>query len=174
MLRPTRAFAVATLVLVPALAPAGMNKNFLVPAFSPCIGKGSCPPARASTFTFETATLQSPAGRYIAAGKLALKVELKGVRDASGGLVTTNASDPTDDFKIVLGAGQVTIPGVGTLPVTALPDTEIPFDLRDGKAKVTYRTPDVTPSGLVTEGGVVSIVDNQGHRLATVGSQSKP
>jgi hypothetical protein len=163
-------------VLAPVVALGGpMNRNFLVPAFRRCPGPASCfPPVRESAYTFDTAVLRTPSGRFISGGKVALLVELKGVRDATGALVSTNASDPRDDFKVILAAGQVTVPGVGTLPTNALPDTVIGFDLRDGKARIVYKTPDSLPAGLVTEGGAVSIVDNQDKRFATIGSQSHP
>ena len=61
-------------------------------------------------------------------------------------------------------------PGVLSGPVV------IPFDVKDGAAKVVYRTPGTIPipDGIVVEGGTVVILDNQGKRLATVGAQSPP
>ena len=40
-------------------------------------------------------------------------------------------------------------------------------------ARVVYKTPDV-PRGTVVEGGVVTVLDPDGRRLATIGSQAAP
>lgn len=138
-----------------------------------------CTPARReSSFTFDSAALKSAPTRYIAPGKLAFVLVIRGLRDASGSLVTTNPGNPSDDFQIVSPPGQTTLtfldstyaPGGISGPVV------VPFDVRQGAAKVVYKLPDSLPipDGIVVEGGSVTILDNQGKRLATVGAQSRP
>ena len=176
-------------LLAPGLSAAGrLNTTVLVPAYESCprgttttteASHAPCTPARLdSSFTFETALLKSATTRYIEAGKLAFIVVLRGVRDASGKLVTTNPGDPSDDFEVVSPPGQTTLtflnstyaPGGISGPVV------VPFDLRNGAAKVVYKLSDTPaiPDGIVVEGGNVSILDNQGKRLATVGARSRP
>jgi len=40
---------------------------------------------------------------------VSLVIDLKGVRDASGALVTTDTSNPADDFILRTPAGRVTL-----------------------------------------------------------------
>jgi hypothetical protein len=185
-----RLVAVA-LMLVPVSALAGSaNVTPLVPAYLSCprptttTTLGSPPPCspaeRESAYRFDSALLKSSRRPYIKAGAVAFVAVLKGVRDANGQLVTTDPADPADDFAIVSPPGQTTVtflnatfaPGVLSGPVT------VPFDLKGGAAKVTYRVPDDVPipDGIVVEGGSVTIYDNASprRRLATVGSQSPP
>jgi len=42
-----------------------------------------------------------------------------------------------------------------------------------GRAKIPYKTPDV-PRGTVVEGAGITILDPEGRRLATIGSQAAP
>jgi hypothetical protein len=164
----TRIAAVLVLVLLPTLAfGGGVNRNYLVPSFQNCAGPSVCPPQHDSSFTFDSAVLKTPVSRFLRSRKTAFTLELRGVRDAAGNLVSGA------QFTVVLATGQVTVPGVGTFPEGALPDTRIPFTVERGKADVVYKSPDV-PRGTVVEGGVVTVIDPDGKRLATIGSQAKP
>src|SRR5213594_3804312 len=96
---------------------AGLNRNYLVPSFRTCAGPAACPPQHDSSFTFESAVLKTPASRFLRSGKTAFTLELKGVRDAAGNLVSGA------QFTVVLATGQITVPGIGTFPPGAIPDT---------------------------------------------------
>ena len=181
--------ALVAVLLGPGVAGAGrLNTTYLVPAYEGCprgtttttqASPAPCTPARReSTFTFESAVLKTAPARYIAANKVAFMLVIRGIRDGSGALVTTRAGDPTDDFQVVSPPGQTTLtflsstyaPGAISGPVV------IPFDVKDGAAKVIYKTPGtiLIPDGIVVEGGSVVVLDNQGKRLATIGAQSPP
>jgi hypothetical protein len=165
-------------LLLPGVAAAGGNVVFLVRAFRPCPGPAICTAAPDSSFTFDTAVLKTSRARYTKGGKVAVTVEIKGVRDAGGALVTTDANDPSDDFRLVIPESQVTVPGIGTLPPgVAGGDVVVPFDLRNGIGRQPYPTPAAADSqpGLVAEStGLPVIFDNQGRRLAVSGSQVRP
>ena len=174
--------AVVLAALLPALALAGMNRTYLVPAYKPCPeGQKSCAPqGPASTFTFELAILKSRPNPYIKPNQLSLAVELKGVRDASGALVTTLSSNPADDFILRTPAGRVTLlagtnlqlePGSPLSPVT-----EVRVDLKNGNGHGSLTTPDETPThGLIQQTlGVPELYDNQGNLLAVTGARSRP
>ena len=164
----TRIAAALVLVLLPKLAiGGGGNKNYLVPSFQSCAGPSVCPPEHDSSFSFDTAVLKTPASRFLRSRKTAFTLELKGVRDAAGNLVSGA------QFTVVLATGQITVPGVGTFPPGAIPDTRIPFTVERGRASVVYKTPDL-PRGTVVEGGVVTVLDPNGRRLATIGNQARP
>ena len=70
-------------------------------------------------------------------------------------------------FTVVLATGQITVPGIGTFPPGAIPDTRITFVVERGRANVPYKTPEV-PHGTVVEGAGVTILDPEGRRLATI------
>jgi hypothetical protein len=172
----------ATLTLVPALALAGMNRTYLVPAYKPCPnGQTSCaPPGPSSTFTFEQVILKSRPSPFIKPNQVSLIVELKGVRDASGALVTTDPANPADDFILRTGAGRVVLlagtnlqlePGSPLVPVT-----DLRIDLKNGKGSATLKTPEETPTnGLINQSlGVPELLDNQGNPLAVTGARSRP
>jgi hypothetical protein len=176
-----RALTIA-LTLVPALALAGMNRTYLVPAYKPCPNaQTSCAPqGTASTFTFEQALLKSRPAPYIKPNQVSVIVEVKGVRDASGALVTTDPSNPADDFVLRTGAGRVVLlagtnlqlePGSPLVPVT-----EVRFDLKNGKGTGALRTPEETPTnGLINNSiGVPELYDNQGNPLAVTGARTRP
>src|SRR5262249_61662585 len=105
------------------------------------------------SFTFDTATLKTSGIRYLAVGKPAFVFTVKGVRDASGNLVTTDPNDPADDFMVISAPGQVTLtflnetfqpgvlagPGVGRI------------DLKNRAREATYQTPPAIPHGGVHE-----------------------
>jgi hypothetical protein len=162
-------------VALPALAFAGgFNKTYLVPAFLGCAGPATCAPQRESLYRFDSAVLRNSASRFLVPGKVAFMFEIKGVRDGGGNLVTTNTADRSDDFKLVSIPGQITITGLGTFPADAIPEVVLPLDLKNGAGKLSFKTPEATPPGLVSDGGGIVVLDNQGKRLAVVGAMSKP
>lgn len=154
-----------------AAAGGGFNVSYLVPAYTKC-ESGTCPATLESTFTFGQALLKSKRSRYIEADKLSFILVIEGVRDAAGNLVTTSADDPADDFIIFIPAAQVYVPGVGVLAASSVPDTAQRFELKKGKAKVSYFTP-AAPPGIVSEGGSVLVLDPGRRRLAVIGAQSR-
>jgi len=180
------AIALAALIVSPAWA-GRAGTTYLVPAYEACprgqtttttlIPPPPCVPAtRESSFTFESATLKTSGFRYLAVGKAAFVFAVKGVRDASGNLVTTDPTNPADDFMVVTSPGQITLtflnetvpPGVVSGPVV------VRFDLKNGAGKATYKTPPPIPDGVIAETGAIVVLDNQGKRLATLGAQSPP
>ena len=164
---------VATFVLLSAvpLWAGRLNTNYLVPAYVPCPGPDTCgAPQLESTFTFDTAILRGPVGKYANPAKPSVIVELRGVKDASGALVTSDA------FTIVVAAGQVNVSAVGLTIPPGHPLSQvapIPLPLKGGKGKVVYKPAQTAPPGTVAEGGGVTVYDSQGKRLATVGTQYK-
>jgi hypothetical protein len=171
------------IALLAAVAPhaagaAGLSRTYLVPAYAPCPGPAICPARLESSFSFTTALLRSPQVKFIAPNKLTLIIELTGVKDATGALVTTDPNDPSDDFRLVLPGNQVTITSLGTLPpgFPGAGEQSVRIDLRKGAGKARLVTPEDTPkTGLVTGStGVPTIYDNQGKRLAVTGAQTPP
>jgi hypothetical protein len=176
-----RALAVV-LTLVPGLALAGMNRTYLVPAYKPCPnGQTSCTPqGTASTFTFEQALLKSRPAPYIKPNQVSVIIEVKGVRDASGALVTTDPANPADDFILRTGAGRVVLLAGINLQLEPgsplVPPSEVRLDLKNGKGSGSLRTPEETPTnGLINQSlGLPELYDNQGNPLAVTGARSKP
>jgi hypothetical protein len=175
--------SVGVLALLAATTPhaadaAGLSRTYLVPAYAPCPGPAICPARLESSFTFATASLRSPQSKFIAPNKLTLIVEITGVKDASGTLVTTDPNDPGDDFLLVLPASQVTITSLGTLPAgfPGAGEQSVRIDLKKGNGKARLMTPEETPkTGLVTaSNGAPTVYDNQGKRLAVTGAQTPP
>jgi hypothetical protein len=167
-----RVAVLASAALVPAGAhAAAFNRIWLVPGLKECPGPGTCLPVeRASTYTFDRILLRSSAARYSVPGKVTLIVELKGVRDASGALV----SGP--GFTVRTSGGRIGIPSIGTFPDSfgEAASPTLPLELRNGAGKLTYRTPEETPPGIVTNGGQVFVLDPAGNVLATSGTQGRP
>jgi len=164
---------VASLVLlatVPVWA-GRLNTNYLVAAYVPCPGPDTCgAPQRESSFTFDTAILRGPVGKYANPAKPSVVVELRGVKDAGGVLVTSDA------FTIVVVAGQVNLSALALTipaghPLSQIAPIAIP--LKGGKGKLVYKPAQAAPPGTVAEGGGVTVYDSQGKRLATVGAQYK-
>jgi hypothetical protein len=162
--------AAAVLAAVPAAA-AGLNAVYLVRAFEVCPGPNTCgAPRPESRFTFETAVLRTPRSRYTVAGKPALVLVLKGVRDETGAPVTG------DGFTLRPSSGQVNLTSQGLTipaghPLAAV--APLPISLRNGAGKVSYSPPAAAPPGTVVEGGTVTVYDSDGRRLATTGTQVK-
>ena len=103
-------------------------------------------------------------------------VELKGVRDPSGSLVTTDPGNQNDDFRLFVPASQITIGGTTTAPGVLSTDIVVGIDLKNGKGKAKYKTPaGGEGSGVIAEaGGLPYVVDSDGNRFAVSGSRDKP
>lgn len=176
MLSRSRLSAVLLLLLVtPAFA--GKSKNYLVPAYQPCTPPaGSCPAVLESRFTFESAVLRTSNAKYLKDNKVAIEVELKGVRDPSGGLVTTDPGNQSDDFRLFVPASQITLGETTTAPGILNTDIVVGIDLKNGKGKAKYKTPEGGEgSGVIAEaGGLPYVVDSDGNRFAVSGSRDKP
>jgi hypothetical protein len=147
----------------------GTNANHLVPAFVVCPGPDTCgAPQRESSFTFESAVLKAPRGKFTNPNKPAFVVELKGVKDASGAPVTST------DFTVRIAGGQVNISSLAlTIPAGHVLSAiaPIPIPLKNGNGSLAYKPTAEPPPGTVSEGGGVTIYDSQGKRLATTGAQ---
>ena len=167
------ALALAALLALPALAPAGMNRNYLVPVYEPCPGSSNCfPPVLSSSYTFDSIVLSSSNAPYSGPGKLALGITIKGLRDASGTAVTANV-------VLKVGRSRVTIltNGIGTLGETSplSPETVYTVPVTNGKAKARFNTPPETP----TSGLVVNSIDSpvlydpEDKPLASTGTRTK-
>jgi len=175
MRRSATWLAVVVLAL-PALATAKLNRSYLVPVYAACPGSGNCFPAvRTSTYTFDSIALYSSAQPYTAAGKLALMIVVKGLKDANGAPVTGT-------LKLRVPPSRVTILslGIGTLGENS-PLTETSYDVpvENGSTPrhgVRFDTPDSTPeTGLVVNSFAAPILfDPDGHELASTGTQTKP
>jgi hypothetical protein len=169
----------ATLLLVRAAAAhAGSNNNYLVPAYEPCTPPAtSCPAVLASRFTFESAVLKTPNAKYIRDDKVAVTIELKGVRDPTGTLVTTDPGNQADDFRLVIPGTQLTVLGSTYAPGGVFnSDIVLGVDLKNGKGKASYKTPPGGEgSGVVAEAVAIPyVVDSDGNRFAVSGSRDKP
>jgi hypothetical protein len=167
------------LVILPcaAVAGAGSSTTAMVPAYAPCTPPAtSCPAVLESRYTFDSVKLKTPKSPYLKDNKVAIKVELKGVRDPTGSLVTTDTGNQADDFKLFVPASQITIGGTTTAPGILSPDIVVGIDLKKGKGKAEYKTPaGGEGSGLVAEaGGLPYVVDSDGNRFAVSGSRDKP
>src|SRR5512138_94023 len=114
----------ALLPLAPAWA--GSNSTPMVPAYFPCTPPAaSCPASLESRFSFESVTLKSSKSPWIKDNKTVVSIELRGVRDETGALVTTDPDNPDDDFKLILPGSQITINGVTTAPGILSPNLAI-------------------------------------------------
>jgi len=167
-----------SVILLAVAARAGTNTNYLVPAYQPCAPEASnCPAVLESTFTFESAKFKAASSPYLKDEQLAIAVELKGVRDQAGVLVTTDPDEPADDFRLIVPASQITLFGI-TYPPGEGVSTPIVLriELKNGKGKASYKTPGGGEgSGVVAEaGGVPYVVDSAGNRFAVNGSRDKP
>ena len=163
------------LLLLVAAVPAsagGLNRTVLVPVYQKCPA-GNCPPVRASSYTFDQMYLYSPRAPYSGPGKLALMIQVKGLKDASGALVT-------GQLTVKIPASRVTIlsQGIGTIadgsPLAEQPPYVV--DVKNGSARAKFVTPDSTPEhGLVVNTfGAPVVLDPEGKELASTGTQSKP
>jgi|CXWL01.1.fsa_nt_gi hypothetical protein len=171
MQRTLRTLGLVALLAVPAIATAGgSNRVYLVPAIKECPGPTNCSPREfESTYTFDAVILLAPAARFSPADKPAFVLDIKGVRDAAGALVTGNLS-------LKISSGRVSLPGFGTLPdgSSLTQVAPIPVPIKNGRARVSYKPPVGAPNGTITNGGGVQVLDPDGKPLAVTGSQSKP
>jgi hypothetical protein len=162
--------------IVPA-AHAGGNVNYLVPAYEPCTPPiTTCPAVLESRFTFESVKLKSSKSQYLKDNKTAVSIELKGVRDPSGALVTTDTGNQADDFRLFVPPSQVTVQGVTSAPGLLAPAIVLGIDLKDGRGKASYKTPAGSEdAGVITEStGAPYVIDSDGERFAVTGARSKP
>lgn len=160
-----------------AAARAGFDTSHLVPAYAPCSpGTTSCPAVLESRFAFERAVLKAANRRWLQDGKVALVVELRGVRDESGALVQGDPSDPGDDFVLVLPGTQVSVLGTTYAPGVLAGETRIPIEITNGKGRASFRPPaGGESSGVVAEAGAPPyVLDPDGNRLAVAGTRAKP
>jgi hypothetical protein len=166
----------AFLLLLAAAVPAragGLNRTTLVPVYAKCPGSGNCPAVRASSYTFEQMYLYSPRAPYSGPGKLALMLQVKGLKDANGSPVTGR-------LTIEIPASRITIlsQGIGTLgensPLAAQPPYVV--DVKNGAARAKFLTPSTTPENglIVNTFGAPVVYDPEGKELASTGTQSKP
>ena len=164
------------LPLAPAWA-AGSNSTPMVPAYQPCTPPAtSCPAVLESRFTFDSVTLKSPKSPYLKDNKVAVSIELKGVRDGTGALVTTDVDDPSDDFKLLIPGSQITFNGMTIAPGILSPEITVPVELKNGSGKASYKTPGGGEgTGIVAEStGAPYVVDSDAKRFAVTGSRDKP
>jgi hypothetical protein len=162
-----------------AVAPAwaGSNATPMVPAYAPCTPPvTSCPAVLESRFSFESVTLKSPKSPYLRDDKTAVSIELKGVRDETGALVTTDPESPDDDFALFIPGSQITVNGVTVAPGILSPDLVVRVDLKNGAGKGSYKTPaGGEGSGVVAESTAAPyVLDGDGKRFAVTGQRDKP
>lgn len=158
-------------------AHAGGNVNYLVPAYEPCTPPiTTCPAVLESRFTFESVKLKSSKAQYLKDNKTAVSIELKGVRDPSGALVTTDPGNQADDFRLFIPGSQVTVQGTTSAPGILGPAIVLGIDLKNGKGKASYKTPaGAEDSGAITEStGAPYVIDSDGARFAVTGARAKP
>jgi hypothetical protein len=177
-MRFSRSPFLLTVLLVVSTAHAGSNTNYLVSAYQPCAPEASnCPAVLESTFTFESAKFKAPSSPYLKDDQVAIALELKGVRDQAGALVTTDPGNPDDDFRLVVPASQITLFGITYPPGEGVSTPVVlRIELKKGKGKASYKTPGGGQgSGVLAEaGGVPYVVDSAGNRFAVSGSRDKP
>jgi hypothetical protein len=177
MMRIPVLYSLMVILLCAAAAEAGSNSTPMVPAYAPCTPPAtSCPAVLESRYTFDSVKMKTPKSPYLKDNKVAIKIELKGVRDPTGSLVTTDTGNQADDFKLFVPAGQITIGGTTTVPGILSSDIVVGIDLKKGKGKASYKTPPGGQgTGLVAEaGGLPYVVDPDGNRFAVSGSRDKP
>jgi hypothetical protein len=159
---------------VPALA-GGLNKSVLVPVYARCPGSGNCQPVLASSYSFDEMALYSSRKPYSGPNELALMIRVKGLKDASGALVTGR-------ITVVVPGTRVTIlpsgGGFGTFGDTSPAVQQAPYvvEVKNGSGRGKFLTPPSTPErGLVANSfGSPIVYDPEGKELASTGSRSKP
>ncbi len=174
-MRRASSLAVALVLAVAGTAAGGLNRSYLVPIYEACPGSGNCfPPKLASTYSFESAILYSSPKPYSGPKKLAVMVAIKGLKDASGNLVT-------GQVQLRIPASRITLLGslnLGTIgdnnPIAA--EQIYKVDVKNGSGRQAFTTPDVTPAHGLTANAFESPVlyDPDGNPLASTGTQSKP
>lgn len=156
-------------VIPPAARAGGYNRVFLVPAIKQCTTASTCPREFASSFTFDTIVLHSPATKFLPAGKPSLILDVHGVRDASGAPLNGT-------LMLRVLPGRVSLPGLGTFPDNSslTQQAPLPVTLKNGDGKLPYKPSTGVPNGTIVNGGGVEVYDPDGNLLAVTGSQSKP
>ncbi len=166
-----RGLGLLAALAAPAVSAAAQyGRVYLVPAVKECVGVHACLPREfESRYTFDSIVLRSPATRYMPAGKPALMLEVRGVRDPSGTPVT-------GALKLRVLSGRVSLRDLGTFPddfsLVQLAPVQVP--LKNGNGRYAYRPDQPTPSGTIVNGGGVEVYDPEGNLLAVTGSQTKP
>lgn len=155
---------------LPVVAAAGMNRNFLVPVYEPC-DTFTCPARRVSQYTFDTIVLSSSQQQYTAPNKLALALSIKGLKDPTGNLVNA-----TVELKV--SVGRITQSGVTFMDDSPSLQAFTPrylIEVKNGKGRARFKTPDTTPAGLVVNTfSSPVLLDPEGKPLASTGTQAKP
>jgi hypothetical protein len=170
---PIRAAVLLLLAAAASARAGGLNRTPLVPVYAKCPGSGNCPAVRVSSYTFDQMYLYSPRAPYSAPNKLALMVQVKGLKDANGSLVTGR-------LTVQIPASRITIlsDGLGTLGENSPLAVQPPYviDVKNGSARAKFLTPASTPEhGLVVNTfGAPVVLDPEGKELASSGTQSKP
>jgi hypothetical protein len=172
------AIRASILLLLVAAVPAhagGLNKSVLVPVYARCPGSGNCQPVLASSYTFEEMSLYSSRKPYSGPNELALMIRVKGLKDASGALVTGQITVSVPGTRVtILPSGG----GFGTFgdqsPVAQQPPYVI--DVKNGSGRGKFMTPPSTPAkGFVANSfGAPIVLDPEGKELASTGSRSRP
>jgi hypothetical protein len=161
------------LLLVVAAVPAsaGLNRTPLVPVYVKCPGSGNCRPVRASSYTFDSMYLFTPRSPYTAANKLAIMIQVKGLKDANG--VPVNGQ-----ITVVIPPSRITIlSSLGTIGETSDLGQQAPYvvNVKNGSARAKFPSGDIIPPGLVVNTfGAPVVLDPEGKELASSGTQSKP
>jgi hypothetical protein len=122
-----------------------------------------------SAYTFDTIVVMTPSGRYYPSNGPALIVNVRGVRDPSHALL-----EGTVMLRLI--SGRVSLPGLGTFPdgASLVQPPPVAIRVRNGNARFPYKPELRPPSGTITNGGGVEILDPTGKRLAVTGSQTRP
>lgn len=173
-MRRSVAWLVVVLLALPALATAKLNRTYMVPVYAACDGPANCfPPVRASAYTFDSVVLYSSPQPYIQAGKLALMVVVKGLKNASG-------APFTGTVKLRVPGGRVTIlsQNVGTLPDGSplVPEAAYDVPVANGSAHAKFTVPDSAKDTTIVVNSFEApiLYDPDDRELASSGSQSKP
>ena len=173
MRRSLPALAASMALLTATIATgAPLSRVYLVPALKKCDSAfAACVPREfESRYTFDTIILRSPATRYLPTNKPSLYLDVRGVRDPSGALLTGNLT-----LRVI--SGRVGLASLGTLPddfaLAQVPPVAVP--LRNGRNKrFAYRPDQTPPAGTIVNGGGVELYDPDGKLLAVVGTQARP
>jgi len=169
-MRVTSRLIVGVLAALPAVAVAGMNRNYLVPVYESCEAF-TCPAHLSSAYTFDTIILSSSQQQYTAPKKLALAVSIRGLKDPAG-----NPVNGTLELKVKVG--RITQSGVTFMDDSPSLEAFTPrylVDVKNGNGRARFATPDNTPAGLVVNSLSSPVLyDPEGKPLASTGTQAKP
>jgi hypothetical protein len=159
------------LAVPPGALAGGYGRVYLVPALKPCPGPATCVPREfQSSYTFDSIILHSPSGRYSPPNKPAFILEIRGVRDPAGTPVNGSVT-------LRVRSGRVSLPTLGTFPDDSplVQTPPVPIPLKNGNnPRFSYKPATGIPTGTISNGGGVEVLDPDGKLLAVTGSQSKP